>query len=93
MLGLSDAALVEPAFEQQRAVVTRNHGDFRPLVAAAMARGELAYGLICVTGAIRPGLDSIGYLADILTRVCTRIPDGDGLASYGREIWLSGPED
>jgi hypothetical protein len=49
LVGLSDEVQFATSPAQRRAIVTENVGDFRPLLDAAVRKGAVNYGLICVS--------------------------------------------
>lgn len=48
--------------DQQRAIVTRDLGDFRPLLADALRRGTPTYGIVCVPHRFPLRRDTIGRI-------------------------------
>jgi len=77
--------------DEQRAVVTRDLGDFRPLLAEALRRGSSTYGLVCVTARFPLNRDAIGRLVAALDALLHAHPEVDAAVSLGGEIWLQDP--
>jgi hypothetical protein len=77
--------------DEQRAIVTRDLGDFRPLLAEALRRGSSTYGLVCVPGRFRLNRDGIGLLVAALDALLQSHPRVDAAISLGGEIWLQDP--
>jgi hypothetical protein len=76
---------------EQRAIVTRDLADFRPLLAEALRRGSPTYGLVCVPARFPLNRDGIGRLVAALDALLHRHPDVDAAISLGGEIWLQDP--
>jgi Domain of unknown function (DUF5615) len=77
--------------DEQRAIVTRDLGDFRPLLAEALRRGASTYGLVCVPARFPLNRDGIGRLAAALDALLAAHPAVDAAVSLGGEIWLQDP--
>jgi Domain of unknown function (DUF5615) len=77
--------------DEQRAIVTRDLGDFRPLLAEALRRGSNTYGLVCVPARFPLNRDGIGRLAAALDALLKAHPEVDAAVSLGGEIWLQDP--
>jgi hypothetical protein len=77
--------------DEQRAIVTRDLGDFRPLLAEALRRGSSTYGLVCVPARFRLNRDGIGRLVAALDALLQAHPKVDAAISLGGEIWLQDP--
>jgi hypothetical protein len=77
--------------DEQRAIVTRDLGDFRPLLAEALRRGSSTYGLVCVPARFRLNRDAIGLLVAALDALLQCHPQVDAAISLGGEIWLQDP--
>ena len=90
--GRPDRVLFASLPEQQRAIVTRNVRDFRPLLAEALRSGSRTYGLVCVPARFTPSNEGIGKLVRALEGLLESNPDVDGLIKQGGEIWLDDPE-
>ncbi len=84
---LSDPEVLDLARSQQRAVVTNNVRDFRPLhVAAVQPGGDGHFGMIFLAGGFRRSKADTGRIADALEEKLRRYPAVDGLADA--EDWL-----
>jgi hypothetical protein len=77
--------------DEQRAIVTRDLGDFRPLLAEALRRGSSSYGLVCVPARFPLNRDGIGRLVAALDALLQAHPEVDAAISLGGEIWLQDP--
>ena len=77
--------------DEQRAIVTRDLGDFRPLLAEALRRGSSTYGLLCVPARFPLNRDGIGRLVAALDALLAAQPAVDAAVSLGGEIWLQDP--
>jgi hypothetical protein len=77
--------------DEQRAIVTRDLADFRPLLAEALRRGPPTYGLVCVPARFPLNRDGIGRLVAALDALLHRHPQVDAAISLGGEIWLQDP--
>jgi hypothetical protein len=78
--------------DEQRAIVTRDLGDFRPLLAEALRRGSSTYGLVCVPARFPLNRDGIGRLVVALDALlAAHHPAVDAAVSLGGEIWLQDP--
>ena len=77
--------------DEQRAIVTRDLGDFRPLLAEALRRGSVTYGLVCVPARFPLNRDGIGRLVAALDALLKTRPAVDAAVSLGGEIWLQDP--
>lgn len=75
--------------EQARAIVTRDLGDFRPLLSEAMRAGTKTYGLVCVPARVPLNREAIGRLVDSLEQVLRLHPAEDDLVDRGSEVWLT----
>jgi predicted nuclease of predicted toxin-antitoxin system len=89
MLGRSDRVHFASMSEQRRAIVTRDLGDFRPLLADAVRAGTKTYGLVCVPARVSLSRKSIGLLVDSLERLLREHPGDDDAIDRGGEIWLT----
>jgi hypothetical protein len=76
---------------EQRAIVTRDLGDFRPLLAEALRRGSSTYGLVCVPARFPLNRDGIGRLGAALDTLLKAHPEVDAAVSLGGEMWLQDP--
>jgi hypothetical protein len=77
--------------DEQRAIVTRDLGDFRPLLVEALRRGSGTYGLVCVPARFPLNRDGIGRLVAALDALLKTHPAVDAAVSLGGEIWLQDP--
>jgi hypothetical protein len=77
--------------DEQRAIVTRDLADFRPLLAEALRRGSSTYGLVCVPARFPLNRDGIGRLVAALDALLKRLPDVDAAIALGGELWLQNP--
>lgn len=77
--------------DEQRAIVTRDLGDFRPLLVEALRRGSSTYGLVCVPARFPLNRDGIGRLIAALDALLQAYPKTDAAISLGGEIWLQDP--
>jgi hypothetical protein len=73
---------------EQRAIVTRDLADFRPLLAEELRRGGKTYGLVCVPGRFPLNQDGIGRLVRALDSLLLANPGADAAIALGGEIWL-----
>ena len=76
--------------DEQRAIVTRDLGDFRPLLAEALRRGSSTYGLVCVPARFPLNRDGI-WLVAALDALLRAHPEIDAAVSLGGEVWLLDP--
>ena len=84
---LSDPEVFDLARSQQRAVVTNNVRDFRPLhIAAVQAGGAGHYGMVFMAGNLRRSKADIGRIVDALEEKLKQYPGLDNLANA--EDWL-----
>jgi predicted nuclease of predicted toxin-antitoxin system len=74
--------------DQQRAIVTRDLGDFRPLLAEATRRGTPTYGIVCLRHRFSLSRNEIGRLVKALAALLETHPEPDGIIKQGGEIWL-----
>jgi predicted nuclease of predicted toxin-antitoxin system len=77
--------------DEQRAIVTRDLADFRPLLAEALRRGSSTYCLVCVAARFPLSRDGIGRLVAALDALLKANPAVDAAVSLGVEIWLQDP--
>ena len=77
--------------DEQRAIVTRDLGDFRPLLVEALRRGSSTCGLVCVPARFPLNRDGIGRLVAALDALLKAHPEVDAAVSLGGEIWLQDP--
>jgi predicted nuclease of predicted toxin-antitoxin system len=84
---LSDPEVLALARAQQRAVVTNNVRDFRPLhVEAVTADGPGHYGIIFLAGAYRRTKADTGRIITALELELAKFPGSEDLANA--ETWL-----
>jgi predicted nuclease of predicted toxin-antitoxin system len=77
--------------DQRRVIVTRDLGDFRPLLAGALRSGTRTYGLICVPRRFSLSRREIGRLVHALDALLQSHPGDDAIVRRGGEIWLEDP--
>jgi len=73
---------------EQRAIVTRDLADFRPLLAEELRRGGKTRGLVCVPARFPLNRDGIGRLVRALDALLLANPRVDAAIALGGEIWL-----
>lgn len=73
---------------EQRAIVTRDLADFRPLLAEELRRSAKTYGLVCVPRRFPLNREGIGRLVRALDALLLANPDIDAAIARGGEIWL-----
>jgi predicted nuclease of predicted toxin-antitoxin system len=84
---LSDPEVLDLARSQQRAVVTNNVRDFRPMhIAAVQAGGAGHYGVVFMAGNFHRSKADIGRIAEALENKLKQYPGLDDLANG--EDWL-----
>ncbi|HUB42002.1 MAG TPA: DUF5615 family PIN-like protein [Streptosporangiaceae bacterium] len=84
LIGRSDMRIFEVACNEDRAVITNNIKDFRPLAAQRLAQGRIHAGLILLPSPRTRTRAAVAMLAD---RIASVLPDNpDGLASSERWI-------
>lgn len=89
LAGLADRVQFALAPVERRAVVTRNVGDFRPPLRAALRRGVETYGLVCVSRRFRSTRAATGRIVTALDELLTAHPGDDEITRrYGGEYWL-----
>jgi Domain of unknown function (DUF5615) len=74
--------------EEQRAIVTRDLADFRPLLANELRRGGTTYGLVCVPRRFAGNRGAIGRFVRSLDALLHARPEVDALIALGGEICL-----
>ena len=89
--GRSDRVHFASLPDQQRAIVTRDLGDFRPLLADALRRGTPTYGIVCVPHRFPLRRDTIGRIVRALAALLDAHPEPDAIIKQGGEIWLDDP--
>lgn len=73
---------------QQRAIVTRDLADFKPLLAEELRRGGKTFGLMCVPARFPLNGDGIGRVVRALDALLLAKPRVDDATALGGEIWL-----
>lgn len=89
--GRSDRVHFASLPEQRRAIVTRDLGDFRPLLAEALRRGTPTYGIVCASHRFPLTRNEIGRLVRALAALLDASPAVDAVIKQGGEIWLEDP--
>lgn len=89
--GRPDRVLFACQPDQQRAIVTRDLGDFRPLLAAHLRGGGETAGLVCVPRRFSLSRKAIGRLVRALDSLLAANPDHDSIIRAGGELWLDDP--
>jgi hypothetical protein len=80
----ADVDVLEVAAREQRAVVTNNIKDFRPLAAERLVDGRGHAGLILVPASRSRSRNATGVLADAIETVMSAHPEG----IPGTEHWI-----
>ena len=76
LAGRSDRLILEIATAEDRAVITNNVKDFRPLAAERLAQGESHAGLILLPSTRTRTRGSVEMLADAIEQILREHPDG-----------------
>jgi predicted nuclease of predicted toxin-antitoxin system len=84
LVGRSDRVVLEVAATEERAVITNNVKDFRPLAAERLAQGRTHAGLILLPSKRTRTRAAVATLARAIEKVLRDHPDG--LA--GGEHWI-----
>ena len=84
LAGSSDRVVLEVATAEDRAVITNNIKDFRPLAVERLAQGQSHPGLILVPSARTRTRAAVAALADAIQHVLKDHPDG----LDGSEQWI-----
>jgi predicted nuclease of predicted toxin-antitoxin system len=84
LVGSSDTIVLEVAVTEERAVITNNVKDFRPLAAQRLAQGRTHAGLILLPSKRTRSRAAVATLAGAIEKVLQDHPDG--LA--GSERWI-----
>lgn len=84
LTGRSDRIVLEVAASEDRAVVTNNVKDFRPLAAEWLAQGRVHAGLILLPSTRTRTRHAIVAIADAIETVLRDNPDG----LNGSERWI-----
>ncbi len=85
LLQSSDREVMEAALREERAVVTNNIKDFRPLAAERLADGRGHAGLILLPASRSRRREATGSLADAIEAVMRSHPGGIN----GAEHWIA----
>lgn len=88
LVGLADRVQFAIAPKEKRAIVTKDVGDFRPLLQQAMERGDHTYGLVCVPYRVPLTKRAIGKIVQALTEILGSFPGDEDLRRKGGEVWL-----
>lgn len=78
----TDREVMETATREERAVVTNNIKDFRPLAAERIADGRTHAGLILLPAGRSRSRDAVGRLAEAIEAVMRDHPDGISNAEH-----------
>ena len=78
LAGGSDRSIVEVAAAEQRAVITNNVKDFRPLAAERLARGRTHGGLILLPAARTRTRAAVAAIASAVGSIMVEHPEGLG---------------
>jgi predicted nuclease of predicted toxin-antitoxin system len=84
LAGSTDNVIVEVASTEERAVITNNVKDFRPLVAGRLAQGRTHPGLILLPSKRTRTRASVAAMARAIEQVLHEHPDG----LSGSERWI-----
>lgn len=76
LAGRGDRVILEVAMDEERAVITNNVRDFRPLAAERLARGESHAGLILIPSTRTRTRGAVETLANAIAQVLREHPDG-----------------
>lgn len=91
LMGMPDERVVEFAGRERRAIVTRDLGDYRPLLAQAARSGAETFGLVCLPARIPLNRGAVGNLVRALDDLLGAYPGDDAAIRHGGEIWLPSP--
>lgn len=89
LAGRTDYVQFASSTEERRAIVTKDLGDYRPLLQQAMAAGQATYGLVCVPARFPLTRRAVGAAVRALDQLLRELPDDDAAANRGGEVWLS----
>lgn len=87
IISASDDVVMEVASAEDRAVVTNNVKDFRPIAAVRSTTGLGHAGLILVPARRTRTRDATGYIADAVAAIMLAHPRGIS----GQEHWIAPP--
>jgi predicted nuclease of predicted toxin-antitoxin system len=76
LAGRRDRVILEIAAAEERAVITKNVKDFRPLAAERLARGESHAGLILLPSTRTRPRGAVEVLANAIEQLLREHPDG-----------------
>jgi hypothetical protein len=76
LIGSSDRVILDAAAHEQRALITNNIKDFRPLAAERLARGQGHGGLILLPSTRTRARSQVEHLADAIEAVLKAHPGG-----------------
>jgi predicted nuclease of predicted toxin-antitoxin system len=76
LAGRSDRVILEVAATEERAVITNNVKDFRPLAAERLAHGESHAGLILLPSRRTRTRAAVEMLASAIDQILREHPDG-----------------
>ncbi|MHB8290549.1 MAG: DUF5615 family PIN-like protein [Acidimicrobiales bacterium] len=85
LVGSSDRIILENAETEERAVITNNVKDFRPLAAERLAQGGMHAGLILLPSKRTRTRAAVAMLAGAIEKLLHDHPDG----LTGSERWIS----
>ncbi len=86
--GRSDRVHFASQPDERRVIVTRDLGDFRPLLADALRRGVVTDGLVCVPSRFPLNREGLGRIVTALDALLAAHPAIDAARTAGGEIWL-----
>jgi len=84
LVGRSDRTILEVACSEDRAVITNNIKDFRPLAAEWLAHGKVHSGLILLPSTRTRTHNAVTAIAAAIENVLSEHPDGPS----GGERWI-----
>lgn len=88
LAGRTDRLILEIATAEERAVITNNVKDFRPLAAERLARRESHAGLILLPSKRAHTRGAVERLVDAIDRILLEHPDG----LRATERWIPPPD-
>lgn len=75
--------------DERRVIVTKDLGDYCPLLTHAMGSGAKTYGLVCVPARFPLSRKAIGRAVGALEQLLRQYPNDDDLIDRGGEAWLA----